>query len=109
MILKIGHRDISVIPMTPSESETLGAWGQWEPAHGLIRIAAHLAPTEQVRILLHEIIHACWNIYRLPKRVDEEMACERLDRALATVFRDNAEVLGVIHQGLSNGVPVVAL
>lgn len=104
-ILKVDHRDIEVKVLPPGYDDT--AAGLYEACNSAILIDARISPQEQARVLLHEILHAVWDIRNMPKSVTEELACSLLDGALATVIRDNPILLTLLGDALNLNVGIL--
>ena len=107
MKLKVGHRDIAVEPLSEERSAKEAVDGLYWSHKGLIEIRQSSSPAEQAHTAIHELLHAVWDQRAMAARVTEETAVTGLASGLAMVFRDNPEILGVLHQALANGVPIV--
>ncbi len=107
MRLKLGHRDITVMPLSPELAKEFNCEGLWEPASGTIHVEPSREAPEQALTTLHELLHAIWADRGLGYKASEESAVDMLSRGLASVFRDNPEFLGVLHQALANGASIV--
>lgn len=105
-VLKIDHRNIEVKVLPPGYDDT--AAGLYEACNSAILIDARISPQEQARVLLHEILHAVWDIRNMPKNVTEELACGLLDGALATVIRDNPILLPMLGGALNYNRDILA-
>ena len=107
LTLKLGHRKFRVVPF-----ETLDG-----PDAGLIdyeaqtiSIASTLTAEEQARVLIHELLHAAWDMAgNLGAALEEEAACEALDGPLATIFSDNPHLFGVLRLALNHDEAIVTL
>jgi Zn-dependent peptidase ImmA (M78 family) len=106
--LKINHRDVPVLPLSSEEATNLKMYGYYEDNTKEIYIENILDPTEQARVLLHEIIHALFHIHQVKaKRFTQEGVCQALDVPLATLFRDNPHLGQVLHDALNRSIPIV--
>ena len=107
--IKVGHLEYEVLALTPKHVMCEGRnYGLHVIEDNIIYIDASQSPAEQVRILLHELIHAmCWahNIPKQPR--DEEQMCGILESPLAYLFRDNPGLQGVFASAFA-GKPLVA-
>jgi hypothetical protein len=101
MNLKLGFRTITVLPMPELDQERHVAWGDFCGAKSVIRVSPRVSPEEQGRILIHELLHACWWYAALPNKCREERVCEGLDRGLASLLQANPELFAVLHMALS--------
>ena len=60
---------------------------------------------EAVNIVLHELGHAIWNIYSLPRRPKEERVVSVMGVAWAQVFRDNPKLLAWVARSANVTLP----
>jgi len=103
--IKVNHVDYYVLPLGAESTEEAVGWHQ--PKEQTIYIDPGHPPSEQVRILFHELIHAFWWAYNLTEEMrDEEKVCDALESPLAALFRDNPR-LGQIIRGAFSGKPLV--
>lgn len=105
MIIKIDHTDVRVESMTDNGEDRGTFCGHTQ----IIEIECTQSAHNQADTLLHEIIHAIWSSRSLPKRISEEQAATFLGSALATVFRDNPELLARLKAALISGIPIVGV
>jgi hypothetical protein len=106
--LKIGYLTYTVSRMSKAEYEDESAWGLIVREESSIRIWPKIPAAEQARVLIHEVMHGCYDLLNPESTpLDEEGFCHLADRALATVFLNNPELLGMLHQALSNGKAIV--
>jgi hypothetical protein len=64
-----------------------------------------IAPEDAANTLLHEILHACWEVGNLPKRASEEKAVHMLSNQLAQVWRDNPQVVAWVTATVARDGP----
>lgn len=105
MIIKVDYRDIDVLAMPDEKCEKFS--GLFHDRLGLIEINADQDPGQQADTLIHEIIHAIWTTRGWSPQMTEEQVCTRLASGLATVIRDNPDLMTLIDQALHCGVPIV--
>lgn len=86
-----------VVQRPQSWSEKNEADGMCYVADQLIEVNKTLAPERGAMILLHEILHACWDAAELPGNADEENAVSGLARALYVTLRDNPKLLRYLN------------
>lgn len=73
-----------------------------------IYIRSDRSPQAQAAALIHELMHACFASFGLPKEgLSEEDVCTKLEIPLANVLRDNPRLPGVIRDALTKDKPVV--
>ena len=107
MIIKIGHVDVSVRALPPQHADEAEMDAVYRlPTHD-IAVRPDRSSAEQARFLIHELMHAMFDIFKLRVPEDEEDMVRQLDMPFATVIRDNPSLLGVLHQALCNGKPIV--
>lgn len=75
-----------------------GWWGYHNPTRYTIQVLdENIQPKEQACILLHEIMHALFDVIPddcvVEEKVTEEAACEVVSKQLTTFFVQNPEVL----------------
>lgn len=62
-----------------------------------IRIRDDMVPQKLAEVLLHEVLHAMWDIAELGEAVDEETAVSGLGKQLLAVIRDNPELIDFVY------------
>lgn len=113
MNLKIGHLIYEIRPLTKDTPKPT-AEGEYDGvcyngSENTIYIKADQTPAEQVRILLHELIHAAWYAFRLPeKKLTEEEICVALESPLAIILRDNPGLGKLVASAFELDVPIVS-
>lgn len=106
MRIKVGPVDVTVTPLDRMTAVERGVCGLYHSATKKIEVSPRQTPQTQAAILIHELLHAVWDVHAIPKDGEEAMIL-RLEAPLAGIIRDNPELLGVLHQALCNDVPVV--
>ena len=104
--LKIGHRKFRVVPFDTVDGPNAGLI-DFEAQ--TISLAIDVSPEEQARVLIHELLHAAWEMAGAGKTLTEEAVCETLDGPLAAIFSDNPHIFGVLRLALNHGEAIVAL
>jgi hypothetical protein len=106
--IKVAYGHIDVVGLGPHDADEQGIDGSFSSRRHRIEIREDLPPAEQAKVLMHEIIHACFECFNLPhEKLDEERICLALDGPLTTVFTDNPWLIGVLHQAVTNGSRIV--
>lgn len=106
--VKVGHRTFAVVPLTPELEESHNCYGLCEFAEQKIHVSPRISTPEQARVLIHEVLHAAWDMARLPDNArGEERIISSLDIALTTIIADSPGLLLAIHSALLQGAPVV--
>jgi len=103
--LKINHVWYNVLPLDPESREEAVGWHQ--PKEQTIYIDPSHPPSEQVRVLFHELIHAFWWAYNISEEPrDEEKVCDVLESPLAALFLDNPRLARILADAFA-GKPLV--
>lgn len=104
--IKFNHLTYEVGPWEPSEAGEF--CGLCDHSKLMIRILRTAPPSEQARILWHEIIHAMYyafNLEDVPR--DEEAICGSLESPLTSLIYDNPHITGVFVAAFA-GKPIVS-
>jgi hypothetical protein len=106
--LKVNYASVRVVGISGPEADAQGIVGSYSPGMHKVEIKADLPPAEQARVLVHELIHSCFDVYELKDRkLTEEDVCEILDGPLTALLTDNPMLIGVLHQAVNHGQPIV--
>jgi len=90
--VRVGPHTISISLKPREEAQTEEAWGCYNLDNLDIWVQAELAPTKKARVLLHEIVHALWDVGELGEESDEETAVSVLSTQLLAAMQDNPDV-----------------
>lgn len=93
--LRVGHLDILVEPVSHELADKEEMHGCYLSSQFKIQIRHPYPPAEQARVLIHELIHAVYDVWRYTsdKSKDEESVCESLDIPLVKILQDNPQLL----------------
>ena len=107
MKLKLGHADYTVRAATPEEAE--GIDGRYNRTAQEIIIEPSQKPSRQVEVLIHELIHGCFEMSGIDHtpRNTEEAVCTGLDGPLTAILKDNRHLFRVLERALFHNVPIV--
>ncbi len=107
--LQVGHCSVSVLPFPEGVGEALGHLGDYTASSKRIRLSDEMPASEQAEVLLHEVIHACFDIFGWNERetLTEEQVCTFVAKGLAQVFQANPILHEKLHQALTNGKDIV--
>lgn len=110
MKIKVGHLIYDLLPLPPLMQDTESAVGMHSPDDTNIYITTEVGAAEQVRILFHELAHAFFHVFNIPKKPDrdEEGICLVMESPLAILFRDNPKLLAAICEAFTNDKPLVS-
>lgn len=107
MKIKVGYADYTVKAL-PLDHADADAYGLCDPAAHIIYITTEASPAAQASTLIHELIHACFQINGMPSDgLNEEDVCRGLEGPLTALFRDNPRLPGVIRKALTENKPIV--
>ena len=102
--LSVGHLDIQVFPWGDAEADSEDADGIYDVSKDAIYIRASRSPSEQLRILLHEILHVIWDTWGMGEAaLTEEETCSKLDLGLVNVFKDNPHLIDLMAAVFKDG------
>ena len=107
MRLKICHLYYDVLPLESLLQDSETAVGLHSPDDATIYIQPDVPPTEQVRTLVHELIHALYHAHNIPKvKRTEEQTCLILETPLTLLLLENPKLLTAILEA-KQGKPLV--
>lgn len=89
--LKVGHLRFKVENWKDSEAWASMRWGECDKMAGVIRIADGITDDRKKEVLIHEILHAIWDLASLPTEGEEEVV-SRLAGPLTMVLNDNPKL-----------------
>lgn len=99
--VRIGGQQVPVRYADPEDPANEGLTGSFDRDQG-IEIKRRMDQGTKALTLVHECLHAIWQINRLPKSLTEEELCESLEGPLLGFLKDNPELIC----GLSAGDPL---
>ncbi len=114
MLIRIGHKDYEVRAFSVTEArENADANGVILYEKQVILVRSDLPAIEQARVLLHEVMHGCFDfagqcLGGSDELLSEEAAISFLDRGLTAVFLANPYLTAVLHQAIHHGQAVVS-
>lgn len=101
MRLRIGHLDYDVHGLSVEEADGEGVDGLCQHHIQRIHVREELPPVQQAGVLLHETLHAIWQVYAIPRRgLTEEEAVARLEAPLLMLLRDNRHLVEALYSAL---------
>lgn len=83
--LKLGPLDIT-IAVVPGLATSKGIYGDWDEYKRLIRLAGDQPPQSMAQTLLHELLHACSDLYYL-RLSEQSIRC--LENSITALLRDH--------------------
>lgn len=95
----LGYRTLRVEWVAPA---TLGdAWGAYRNAAGLVQIVENQTPVELANTLLHELLHAVYDLAALEAGDDEERVTATFANGLTELLRRNPGLLDWLREQLA--------
>lgn len=98
--IRIGWLDYSVEEWPALEALSDGKEGDCDKSNSVIRVCTAYGPVRSAEVLLHETIHACWDMGSLGSRESEERVATVLAKQLAQVWRDNPKLVAFVSAAL---------
>lgn len=99
--VKIGYREYQIVDWEFLDASAHGRMGEIAHISRRIKIATCHGPVQAAETLLHEIIHGVFYVWCAADQDDEERTTSLLANGLATVWRDNPDVLAWIDEAMS--------
>jgi hypothetical protein len=84
MLVKVGPFDFKIVEIDRSDD-----WGFYDPVKMEIAVQADCNQHVKAETLLHEILHAIWDVYSVKKGDGEERIITALAMGLSACVRDN--------------------
>lgn len=88
----IGPYLYEIVDWDHAESVAAEAYGECSHEHQTIKVRKTLKGSRKAEVLLHEILHACWEAGSILDNPDEEHAVNSLGIQLTQAMRANPEV-----------------
>lgn len=97
--VRVGPFDVRIEHLTGMDHDN--RLGDYSTTDLLIRLREKYCSEQQrAETLLHEIIHAVWDVYGIKAKEGEERAVGLLSIALSAVIRDNPELIAWLTKSL---------
>jgi hypothetical protein len=97
--VQVGFKTYKIIEWHAAKATAANGMGECDRFSLEIRIRTDL-PLQQVQnTLLHEVLHACWDIAELDRTPSEEAVVTLLSTTLLKVAQDNPKVIKFIFGG----------
>lgn len=100
--VRVGYRDFDVVEWDRKDAEASGRYGECDKANAIIRVSTDRGSVKAANTLIHEILHAAWDIGDMPGKVDEEKVVTVLANQLSQVWRDNPGLVAYLTDALGN-------
>ncbi len=101
--VKVGFRDYRIEPWSAAAARSNGFVGETSNLERTIKVELTHGTREAAATLLHEIMHAINFVFTIKDEDKEERRICLMESGLATVWRDNPDVLAWIGHNLVHG------
>jgi hypothetical protein len=99
--IRVGYRDYDLVVVSPLNAEAEGAFGRHSSTACRIEVRTDTKPAETADTLIHETLHAVWNVAGLQAKDSEERIVTSLAHQLTQVIRDNPELVAYLTAALA--------
>ena len=101
--IRVGCYDVLVQTMEDREAMSHGIYGHYASTEHIIRINEDLSPIKMLNTLMHEVMHACYDIGGLTDEDEEERIVTIMANICTQVVRDNPEYNTFVQQCIKEG------
>lgn len=93
--VRVGALDYAIKPWSQKAADNTRAYGMCDRATLVILIQEDLTPQKQAEVLLHEILHACYDNagLNMEPTLEEERVVNGMGYQLLQVIRDNPKLM----------------
>ena len=95
-VVKVGPFDFRVVEIERSDD-----WGFYDPVKMEIAVQSECDKRVKAETLVHEILHAIWDVYSVKKGDGEERTITALAIGISACFRDNSVIWQEILRDLT--------
>lgn len=93
-VIRVGGMDWTIVMWTTQQAALANARGQCDKDQLSIYLEADLPIQQEVRVLLHELLHAAWFVGALrDTEAGEELVVSALSFQLVPLIRDNPPLI----------------
>lgn len=100
LVIKVGACDVDVKSMEDKEAMSHGIHGHYSSCESVIRINKTLPKNKFAEVLLHEVLHAAYDVGHLEDCDDEEKTVSVLSTVFAQIIRDNPDFVNFLKRCL---------
>lgn len=100
--IRVGYRDYTVEDWPRQASGAAGRFGECDKVNAVIRVCTDHGAQKAANTLLHEALHAAWDVADLADSDLEEKAVTGLSNVLTQIWRDNPELIAFMSDSLKN-------
>jgi len=98
--IRVGYLDFAVEIWVTQHANAAGRYGECDKANAIIRVDTSYGPVKAASTLLHEVIHACFDVAGIEDTDSEERTVTHLSNQLAQVWRDNPDLVAYLSDAL---------
>lgn len=101
--IKVGYRDYQVIDWSQAEGTAADAYGDFDRLSGVIHVRDDMPAAFTAEILLHEVLHAAYEMGELTAGDGEERIVSVFAKHLMQIIRDNPDLITYLNGANGNG------
>jgi len=98
--IRVGYRDYAVEDWPVALANANARWGECDRLNCVIRVRDDLLPKVKAEVLLHEVLHAAYDMGCCDNS-DEEKLVNILGNQLTQIWRDNPEFVSFMSESLT--------
>lgn len=96
--VKVGYRVYPIEDWAPAVAEAAGRDGECHRPQGVIRVRTDFDPQYVAEVLLHEVLHAGYDMGGLKAEDDEERVVTVLTCQIMQIWRDNPDLVEFVSR-----------
>ena len=97
-----GYRDFTIVEWNSREAVSASRYGECDKMQAIIRVDTQWGQVKAANTLLHEVMHAVYDISKLQDDDKEERIVAAISSQLTQVWRDNPEFVAFMSECLSS-------
>lgn len=101
--IRVGYQDFAIEDWKASEAYVNSRSGECDKFHMVIRVRADLETKKKAEVLLHEVLHAAYDMGDLNDGSSEEKVVSVLGMQMTQVWRDNPEFIRFMEASFGRG------
>ena len=99
--IRVGYRDYAVEAWPPREASASERYAECDRVNQIIRVRDDLPEQLTAECLLHEVIHAAYDMACIDIGDSEERTVSALGNQLSQVIRDNPDLVAYLQEALA--------
>ena len=100
-VVRVGYRDYAIIEWDRKDAASSDRYGECDKANAIIRVSTDYGALKAANTLLHEVLHACFDVAAIEGDDPEERTVTSLANVLAQVIRDNPDLVAYLTAALA--------